>query len=84
MAEKITKENALKIIKLMRRDWDTNSKCANAHALDMAAEALEKQIPKEPYQYYFHCECPTCHMSYGMATQKVKYCYNCGQAIKWE
>lgn len=58
-------------------------------AVDMAKSALEKQIPKEPSQLlkhtdYFHWECPICHMSYGMATQKVKYCYNCGQAIKWE
>lgn len=64
-------------------------KCKSFEDLQMAIKALEKQIPKEPSQLlkntdYFHWECPICHMSYGMATQKVKYCYNCGQAIKWE
>lgn len=62
---------------------------ANQLADNTIVKTLEKQIPKEPSQLlkhtdYFHWECPICHMSYGMATQKVKYCYNCGQAIKWE
>lgn len=48
MEEKITKEHALKIIRAMRTNWDENSKTPNAHALDMAAEALEKQIPMKP------------------------------------
>lgn len=86
---KIEKEHALKIIRAMRTNWDENSKTPNAHALDMAAEALEKQIPKAPFRLlkhidFFDWECPKCHMTYGCCNVKVNYCYECGQAIKWE
>lgn len=87
----MTVEEALKItetIDLSKLEITGNAKyIAN---WGRAIETLrEKQIPKEPSQIlkhtdYFHWECPSCHMSYGMATQKVKYCYTCGQAIKWE
>ena len=60
-----------------------------SQALQMAIEALEKQIPKEPYQLLKHkdsfdWECPKCHMTYGCCNVKVNYCYECSQAIKWE
>lgn len=35
------KEDALRILKLMREEWDVNSKCPNAQALDMAIESLD-------------------------------------------
>ena len=44
----MTNEEAIRIIKAMRQDWDVNSKCPNANALDLAIEALQKQIPKKP------------------------------------
>ena len=57
--------------------------------INISIKALEKQIPKMPscltkHKDFFNWECPKCHMSYGMATFKVRYCPNCGQAIKWE
>ena len=62
-----------------------------AEAIDVAIQALEKQIPKKPinkkYSFYPHStllkskygECPTCK------TIQVddKYCANCGQKLDW-
>ena len=45
-------------------------------ALDMAIEALEKQIPKKKKK---RNECPECGYSYAFE----EYCPNCGQAIDW-
>ena len=36
---------AIKFMKLFREEWDKNSKTENSKALDMAIQALEKQIP---------------------------------------
>lgn len=36
----IEREEVLRILKLMREEWDVNSKCPNAQALDMAIESL--------------------------------------------
>ncbi len=57
--------------------------------LEMAKEALEKQIPKKPIiseeqhiRYVTTFECPACNgkfTGFGVA----KYCYRCGQAIDW-
>lgn len=62
-------------------------------ALDMAIEALEKQIPKKakttPYLYknnvYKHYCCPACNYLLGWEyTREKTYCRNCGQALDWE
>jgi hypothetical protein len=39
---------AIKFMKLFREEWDKNSKTENSKALDMAIQALEKQIPMRP------------------------------------
>ncbi len=63
-------------------------------ALNMAVEALEKQIPKKPdisgdscdkdgnliYDTY---DCPNCHTSYEIEYEKYNYCPSCGQALDW-
>mgnify|MGYP001352512549 CR=1 FL=1 len=47
----------------------------------MAVEALEKQIPKEPiYKENGNIECPSCNCE---ALRYHNYCWNCGQALKW-
>lgn len=45
-------------------------------ALDMAIEALEKQIPKKKKK---RNECPECGYSYAFE----EYCPYCGQALDW-
>lgn len=44
----MTKNEAIKFMKLFREEWDKNSKTRNAKALDVAIQALEKQIAKKP------------------------------------
>lgn len=41
----MTESEAIKFMKLFREEWDKNSKTRNAEALDVAIQALEKQIP---------------------------------------
>jgi rubrerythrin len=62
-------------------------------AVQMALEALEKQIPKKPRfegDGYWRGElvydtwiCPNCDTYYEVGTDTHKYCPNCGQAIDW-
>lgn len=50
----------------------------------LACEALEKQIPKKPYDTV--C-CPLCKIEVELQpidTEQVTYCLHCGQAIDWE
>lgn len=65
---------------------DHNSK--GGIALDMAIEALEKQIPKEPRFYNANYYCPECDDLVGCKDTIMRwehnYCMQCGQAIKWE
>ncbi len=63
-------------------------------ALNMAVEALERQIPKKPdisgdscdkngnliYDTY---DCPNCHVNYELEYDKYDYCPSCGQALDW-
>ena len=44
----MTESEAIKFMKLFREEWDKNSKTRNAKALDVAIQALEKQIAKKP------------------------------------
>ena len=65
-------------------------KCT-ANAIDMAIEALEKQIPKKPLirkaEDYFgnvkHTLCPNCQETEFVFTQPC-FCHHCGQALNWE
>lgn len=58
--------------------------------VDVAIKALEKQIPKEPIIVHPLQEndngefaCPICKT--GALVKKIdKFCWGCGQAIKWE
>jgi len=63
-------------------------KVGNFHQphIDMAIEALEKQIPKRvPIEYDDEFTCPTCGKTtedYDVTTLKV--CPECGQKLRWE
>ena len=62
--------------------WDNDVK-----ALKMAIEALEKQIPKEPLNREDRSEisygyCPCCSNIID-DWNDLRYCGECGQAIKW-
>lgn len=54
-------------------------------ALDLAIEALEKQVTNKPLsenKYYFTGKCPSCGAVF--LDNTTKYCGNCGQALDWD
>lgn len=57
-----------------------NCKCA----IDLAKQALEKQIPKPVVQSTDDCtRCPMCGGYVGIDIEEI-YCPVCGQALDWE
>lgn len=80
----MTEIEAHRIVSLFREQWDKNSKTPNAHALDVAIQALEKQILKKPKEKdcigFNTLACPECKMA---LYSYEPYCDNCGQAIDW-
>ena len=80
------KEN--KAIKILQRDLEIQVKNKalpdGIEAIQIAIQALEKQIPKKPYKdnengVYEKDHCPTCHRS---LFPNDHHC-ECGQAIDW-
>lgn len=60
-----------------------------AEALDVAIQALEKQIPKKPVKsenqvvrYANTYYCPICNLGI-TGTNIAKWCYHCGQKLDW-
>ena len=57
--------------------------CIRIEAICKTIEALEKQIPKKPYNTV---HCPLCKIEVELQpidTEQVTYCLHCGQAIDW-
>lgn len=91
----MTYVKARRIVSLFREEWDKNSNTPNAHALDFAIQALEKQIAKKPeYEadgyadgelVYDYAKCPICghDFEYGIKDWGCNYCSDCGQKLDW-
>ena len=57
--------------------------CIRIEAICKTIEALEKQIPKKPYDTV---HCPLCKIEVELRpidAEEVTYCLHCGQAIDW-
>ena len=61
-----------------------------AEAIDMAINALERQIPKKPMISYDErvkenwCSCGVCAFGFGWKRAvHYKYCPDCGQKLDW-
>lgn len=85
----MTKEEALKRIRRFYEEAleEFVGETDDYMALDMAIEALEKQIPKPIRRTTSTKRCSRCNrqLSWSMNTQISKrYCPRCGQAIDWE
>ena len=58
-------------------------------AMELAVEALEKQIPRKAVgEHYAHMRCPSCNhrIPSGMGSssrRRDNWCNYCGQAIDW-
>ena len=85
----MTYEEAIKVLRVVLDPYDypfgEKSKCYqyDLEAINKAIEALEKQIPKKPYDIV---HCPLCKIEVELQpidTEQVTYCLHCGQAIDW-
>ena len=63
-------------------------------AMEIAVEAMEKQIPQKPKKIGHWRLCPNCYEKYGFSYNylvgmkqrehdDISYCLGCGQAIDW-
>lgn len=85
---RMTVEEAILILPCVGKPEHTYS-LQECEAVQMATEALVKQIPKKPYygdEYdsIWICPNPNCRRGYDKDLEKHKYCPDCGQAIIWE
>ena len=54
-------------------------------ALKKALEILEKQVPRKVIRSIYNVRfCPICQGSVWQNRYESKYCFRCGQALKWE
>lgn len=60
-----------------------------AEALDVAIQALEKQIPKKPKtnridSETIYCKCPSCNITTVLYRNCImNYCKECGKKLDW-
>ena len=54
-------------------------------ALKKALELFEKQMPRKVIRSIYNVRfCPICQGSVWQNRYESKYCFRCGQALKWE
>ena len=66
-----------------RASGKSTLECIRIETICKTIEALEKQIPKKPYDIV---HCPLCKIEVELQpidTEQVTYCLHCGQAIDW-
>ena len=81
----MTESEAIKLLEYIRETGNGEAPyvgCTQNIAIEMAINALEKQIAKKPTKDKYVPEldfCPEC----GTEVTKCTYCPNCGQKIDW-
>jgi hypothetical protein len=85
----MTESEAIKRIKECRNTPNFQPYIYMNEALNMAMQALEKQIPKKPVKsekqvvrYVNTYYCPICNLGI-TGTNIAKWCYHCGQKLDW-
>ena len=85
----MTESEAIKRIKECRNTPNFQPYIYMNEALNMAMQALEKQIPKKPVKsekqvvrYVNTYHCPICNLGI-TGTNIAKWCYHCGQKLDW-
>lgn len=90
----MTYEEAIKHFKSLQKRYTKEHNGRMCEKVNLALEALEKQIPKKPKRVDHWALCPTCYSKYGFSYDILVgmrglktgecHCLNCGQAILWE
>ena len=81
----MTESKAIELLEYIRKTGNGEAPyvgCAQNIAIEMAINALEKQMPKKPTKDKYVPEldfCPEC----GTEVTNCNYCPHCGQNIDW-
>ena len=87
--EQMTYEEAIKHFKSLQKRYTKEHNGRMCEKVNLALEALEKQIPKKPLHMHKNYYCPICKEDGWMLWDDAipndmdKYCGKCGQAIDW-
>ena len=85
----MTYEEAIKHFKSLQKRYTKEHNGRMCEKVNLALEALEKQIPKKPLHMHKNYYCPICKEDGWMLWDDAipndmdKYCSKCGQAIDW-
>ena len=77
----MTYEEAIKHFKSLQKRYTKEHNGRMCEKVNLALEALEKQVPKKPYWEYGGCHCKSCGLD---VLSDEYFCPLCGQAIDWE
>ena len=87
----MTPKEAIETLKIAKAEVEWNYPLDYGIALDMAIEALEKQVPEKPEKEgHNYVMCPVCGGFLGYEVDckdeayQSPYCEGCGQALNWE
>ena len=87
--DRMTYEEAIKHFKSLQKRYTKEHNGRMCEKVNLALEALEKQIPKKPLHMHKNYYCPICKEDGWMLWDDAipndmdKYCGKCGQAIDW-
>ena len=82
-------EEAIKQFESLQKRYTKEHNGRMCEKVNLALEALEKQIPKKPLHMHKNYYCPICKEDGWMLWDDAipndmdKYCGKCGQAIDW-
>ena len=85
----MTYEETIKHFKSLQKRYTKEHNGRMCEKVNLALEALEKQIPKKPLHMHKNYYCPICKEDGWMLWDDAipndmdKYCGICGQAIDW-
>ena len=85
----MTYEEAIKHFKSLQKRYTKEHNGRMCEKVNLALEALEKQIPKKPLHMHKNYYCPICKEDGWMLWDNAipndmdNYCGKCGQAIDW-
>ena len=86
----MTYEEAIKHFKSLQKRYTKEHNGQMCEKVNLALEALKKQVPKKPLHMHKNYYCPICKedgwllWDDAVPNDMDKYCGKCGQAIDWK